>query len=159
MSEKDTKQETILYEDLAIIVASTLCLSLSIFTTVLGDMALITFLIACVLLPVGLYDMSRILFNIHPLTTLKKFRKDTHALAWIWIVGFVLSIPMCALIYFVLDYPFDIIATYVEGTTTFTGTMAYAWTATEFIISYLLALCLILSVLWVIINSKSPGVY
>lgn len=156
----ETKKETLLFEDLAMLSIGALGLSVSIFTNFLGNLSLLIFLATCAVIPLVTYDILRITFNFHPLTSLKKFRKDNRALAWLWIVGFVLTIPMTALVYFVLDYPFDIIATYVEGTVTFTGAMAYAWATTHFIISYLLGFVLIFATLWVIINSKSPqGVY
>jgi hypothetical protein len=90
---------------------------------------------------------------------LKRFRENRQGLAWILIAGLLLSLPFCALVYWVLDYPFELLLDTCEGLVTFTGTMASAWITTKVLISYLLAFCLIYSVLWVIINAKHSNVW
>ncbi len=91
-------------------------------------------------------------------TWLANFRSNRAGLAWIWIVGFVLTLPFCALIYWTMDYPLDLIIISLTGMYSFTGTMLYAWNAVQLIISYLLAFVVIYAVIWVLVNSKSPGV-
>ena len=88
---------------------------------------------------------------------LKQFRKDKRGVAWVWIVGFLLTIPMCALIQFALSYPFDLITEQMAGLYTLTGPMASAGLAIQFIISYSLAFVIIYAVIWVTVNSKSSG--
>jgi heme/copper-type cytochrome/quinol oxidase subunit 4 len=90
---------------------------------------------------------------------LQRFTSDKSGLAWIWIVGLGLSIPMCVIVYWPLSYGFDMLVGVCEGMVTLTGTMAYAWITTKFIISYLLVFSLIYSVLWVITNSKHSNVW
>ena len=86
------------------------------------------------------------------------FRDNKRAIVWIWIVGLFLSIPFCAFLYFVLDYPFDLVCATCVPLSNITGFMALSWNAVHLIIAYLLAFTLIFSVIWVIQNSKSPGV-
>ena len=85
-----------------------------------------------------------------------KLRRNKRGLAWIWAVGFLLTLPFSALVYFLLDYPFDLMLGQISGTYTLTGTMADAWTATHFLISYLLSFVVIFVVVWILVNSKSP---
>ena len=88
---------------------------------------------------------------------MKRLIKDRRGLTWVWIVGLVLTLPLCALVYWCLDYPFDLIVATVTPLYTFTGTMASAWTAAQLIVSYLLAFVVFYAVAWVIINSKPRG--
>ena len=88
---------------------------------------------------------------------LKQFRKDKRAVAWVWIVGFFLTIPMCAVIQFALSYPFDLITEQLASEYTPTGAMASAGLAIQFIISYSLAFVIIYAVIWVVVNSKTTG--
>ena len=150
-----TKREHIILVDMLLIAVAFCCFSISLFTSVLGLLNLALFIFAMVLLPVGLFDVCRVAFGLH-LFSSKNLKDDKQGLAWIWIVGFFLTIPMCALIYFVLDYPFDIIVETVLPIYTYTGFMASAMTAVEVIIDYLLAFVVIFAVLWVVINAKSP---
>lgn len=100
------------------------------------------------------YDIIKVHLNFITISS------DVCGLAWVWVVGFGLSLPFCAFLYWMLDYPFDIIARHCLGLYTFSGTMAYAWTACQIIVSYLLAFVVIYSVIWVIVNSKSSeGIY
>lgn len=90
---------------------------------------------------------------------LRDIIKDSRAVAWVWIGGFALTLPFCALIYFCLGYPFSLIADVVNAGYTLTGTMGAAWTATQLILSYILALVLVFVVVNVIMNSKHTGEY
>lgn len=103
---------------------------------------------------VGLFDF---ICYMNGLNKQQRLLANNSGLAWVWIVGFGLTIPMCALIYWCLDYPFDLIVQSIGGMYTFTGVMAYAWSTTQFIISYLLAFVIIYAVIWVIVNSKTPN--
>lgn len=117
--------------------------------------ALLFFLVSCGILLVFIVDLSLFLHSFG-----KSFRKltdDKSGLAWIWIVGFGLTLPLCALVYWSLDYPFDMIAEVAMGAYTLTGTMAFAWDTSRLIISYLLAFVVIFAVVWVITNSKNPN--
>lgn len=96
--------------------------------------------------------------------TLKKLQRlqsqlqeDKRGLAWVWIAGLVLTLPFCALLYWVLDYPFDMIVATVSPMYTFTGTMAMAWTTAQLLLSYLLSFVIVFAVLWVIVNAKNPS--
>ena len=100
----------------------------------------------------GLFDMCLCLPKFEAVQTLEK---EKSGLAWIWIVRFGLTIPLCAVTYWALDYPFDIIAEVALGVYTFTGTMSYAWDTTRLMISYLLAFVVIFTILWIIQNSKT----
>lgn len=90
----------------------------------------------------------------------KELHKDINGLAWVWIAGFVLTLPFCALIYFALGYPFSLIAGTVTASYTLTGAMASAWTLTQLLLSYLMAFVIIFVVIYVLMNSKpNPGEY
>ncbi len=122
-------------------------------------MAFLFFICACGALIIGIFDFGCLLKVLSKQQKLRSLKDDTKGLAWIWIVGLGFTIPMCALVYWVLDYPFDIIANVAMGAYTFTGTMASAWDLSRLLISYMLAFCIIYAVLWVIVNSKNPGGY
>jgi signal transduction histidine kinase len=157
---REDKTERTVLEDMAVLAIGACGFSVSVFTSLL-DSSIQLFVLLTSLFLIGLssLDVSRLIFNFHPFSFLKQFQKNKQGLGWILIVGLGLSIPMCALVYWVLDYPFNLITEHMMTMYTFTGTMAYAWMATHVIISYLLAFTLIYSVIWVIVNSKSPGVY
>jgi len=126
------------------------------FTFFMGILGFFLFLYAALLTVKYSFEVE-----LHQQMKLLSSLKDNkEGLAWVWIVGFFLSLPMCGLVYWVLDYPFELIAEQMTGLYTLTGTMAYSWMAVHFTISYLLAFVLIFTILWVIINSKSPtGMY
>lgn len=134
--------------------------SISVFTSVLsGDLQLLVMMLSLALMILASFDVCTYIFKTSMPVQLKQFKENNQGMAWIIIVGLGLSIPACALFYWVLDYPFDLIAGSVANLYTFTGTMAYAWTTTKVIINYLLAFSLIYSIIWIIVNSKSPGSY
>lgn len=160
----EDKTTKILLEDFLMFGAGAAFFSISVFTPYLGQMALLVLILGCVFLGLAVLDILKILcgvkLNIHPIAALKRFRDNKQALVWIWIVAFLLAIPMSALIYFVLDYPFDLIIQTTNPLYTYTGVMASAWTATKVTIDYLLAFAVIMVVLWVVTNAKSPqGAY
>jgi hypothetical protein len=104
-----------------------------------------------------LYDLYAEITGFKLTSMLKvfsRFRKDNCAIAWVWGVAF-LAILFCPFIYWVIGWPFDIVAEYIFGLYTFTGTMAVAWDAVRFLISYLLAFCLLASVVWALVNARS----
>lgn len=115
------------------------------------------FVLATGVVSVALFDAICMLNGISKRVSKEQSLIDNQkGLAWIWIVGLGLTLPMCALIYWCLDYPFDLIVGTVSGMYTFTGTMAMAWTTTQLILSYLLAFVAVFTVAWVIQTSKSP---
>lgn len=109
----------------------------------------------CSLVSVGFVLVGLVDFGLF-IKTLDKLGYDKRGLAWIWIVGFGLTFPFCAVVYWALDYPFDLISEVALGVYTFEGTMAYAWDASRLVISYLLVFVVIFTVLWVVQNSKAP---
>ena len=145
-----------LYQDFILFAVGILLFSTSIFSSVFREYALFPFMLSFALLGLAVYDIMRIL---SPWKTIQNLAADKQGLAWIYIVGLGLSIPMCAFMYWVFDWPFDIIVSTVTPVYTMTGFMASSWAAVQLIVSYLLAFCLIFSVFWIIQNSKSPGVY
>lgn len=154
------KTEKILIEDLVFLGAGSACFSISVFSTIIADFTIqiFVFMIGLALMCISGFDICRIMYGFKFPSFLKRLHHDKRGLVWVWIVGLVLTIPVCAFFYWVLDYPFDLIATQMASMYTFTGVMADAWLATQFIISYLLAFVLIMAVLWVIMNAKQPGV-
>ena len=88
----------------------------------------------------------------------RNFIKNKQGIVWLWIVAFFLTIPVCVLFYTLLTYALNLILDQTSSMYTLTGTMALAWTATQFIISYLLAFVVIFAIFWVIVNSKDPRV-
>ena len=136
-----------------------LLFSTSVFSPLLGPYALLTFMVSMALIPLATFDILRLLSNMNITQQLQRFRDNKQGLTWVWIVGLVLSIPVCAFFYWVMDYPFDIMVATVTPIYTMTGFMASSWAAVQLIVSYLLAFCLIFSVIWVIQQSKNPGVY
>ena len=155
----ENKKQTLLFQDFILFSVGLLLFSLSVFSSILGPYALFAFLISIALLPLAVFDIYRLMFNVNLLQQLRRFKNDKRGLTWVWIVGLVLSIPVCAFFYWVMDYPFDLIVATVTPIYTMTGFMASSWAAVQLIVSYLLAFCLIFSVIWIIQNSKSPGVY
>lgn len=155
----ENKKQSLMLQDFIMFGVGLLLFSVSVFSSILGAYALFTFMLAMVLLPLSVFDIYRIMFNVNIKQHLRRFKDDKRGLTWIWIVGLVLSLPVCAFFYWVMDYPFDLIVGTVTPIYTMTGFMASSWAAVQLIVSYLLAFCLIFSVIWIIQNSKSPGVY
>jgi hypothetical protein len=155
------KTEKALLEDAIVLLGGSLGFSIGLFGFGIDfAIRILSLMVGLALMALSSYDVLRISFDFHLKTKLKAFIHNTKGLAWIWIVGFGLTIPFCAFIYWVLAYPFEIIAESAMGMMTLTGTMAYSWVLTKFMISYMLAFVVIFAVIWVIINSKSPqGVY
>jgi hypothetical protein len=146
--------------DMLILSAGALCVSLSLFTTfVPGAIQTVLLLVGVALFGLSSCDLFCTFWDLHPLSWFRKLRfvKNKSGLGWVLVVGLGLSIPTCALMYFVLAYPFDLISDYMSQFVVFTGTMAYSWVATKVIISYLTAFALIFSVIWVVVNAKSPN--
>lgn len=152
----DKQKEKLIIQDLLLVAIGASGLSVSLFTGLLGAYAFITMFCGVALMILGTFDAAR-LFN--KTSVAENIIENKQGLIWIWIVGFLLAIPMAALIYFVLDYPFDIIVSTVAPIYTFTGVTALAWTATQVVIDYLLAFVVIMVVLWVVTNAKSPQGY
>jgi hypothetical protein len=142
------KHLTRVLEDVAALSSGLILIVVSFY---LGYIGLLSFLIGCILTACPTVDFCLMLR-----TTNKNFLSNKQGLVWIWIVGLGLAIPFSALVYWTLDYPFDLIRLSTADLYTFTGAMASTWMVIQAAISYLLAVVLIYAVIWVIMNSKSP---
>jgi hypothetical protein len=135
-------------EDFGVFSVGIMLFSLSVFTHIAGQLALMFFIISLSLMGLAGCDMYRVIFDAHPLQALKKFRSNRQGLVWLWIVDFI------------LDYPFDIIVNTVTPIYTMTGFMASAWNAVQITIAWLLAFSLIFAITHLIQNAKAPqGMY
>lgn len=155
------KFQRLLFEDLVISCFGAVFFFLGLFTQFfVGEIHAVLLLIGISLFGLSVLDICRLLrkMNCFP-KSLKDLGADNRGLGWVLIVGFGLTLPMCALVYFVLDYPFELIAEQMASIYTLTGVMSYAWMATHVIISYLLSIVLIYAIIWVIVNSRSPQTY
>lgn len=142
-------------EDIVLLSIGAVCFSFSVFSNILAEFSIFVLMVGLAFMALSTYDVCRITSKRN---TLKGLVEDKKGLVWIWIVGLFITIPVCAFFYWILDYPFDIISAQMATLYTFTGVLADAWVATQFVVSYLLAFVLVMAILWVIINAKSPGV-
>ena len=154
------KFQRVLLEDLVILCFGAVFFFLGLFTQFfVGEVHAVLLLVGVCLLALSAFDVCRLLRKLNYFASIKDLSLDKRGLGWVLIVGFGLTLPMCALVYFVLDYPFELIAEQMAGIYTLTGVMSYAWMATHVIISYLLSIVLIYAIIWVIVNSRSPQTY
>lgn len=73
-----------------------------------------------------------------------------------WVIGAALiTIVFLPVVYFPLDYAWDALETVILGEYTFIGVTAYALTAVELIIDYLMIFSLLIVVNWAIVQSKA----
>jgi glucan phosphoethanolaminetransferase (alkaline phosphatase superfamily) len=85
---------------------------------------------------------------------LRNFRQNTSGIARIWAIG-IIFIILGAVVYFPLSYTWDHVYTAIVGTYTFTGNTASGIALIKLIISYLLAFGVLITINWMIVNSKA----
>lgn len=103
-----------------------------------------------------IYGVAEVALTVFDSNLLTRFRKNQKGIAWVWAVCF-LAIGFCPFIYWALGWPLDMVASYITGQYTFTGTMALAWSAARLLISYILAWVLICAVIWAWVNARSTN--
>jgi hypothetical protein len=82
--------------------------------------------------------------------------KDTSGLAWVWAMS-AITIVLGAVIYFPLSYVWQHLYAYIVADYVFTGDTALGLAAINLLLSYLLAIGLVILINWAIVQSKSEN--
>jgi hypothetical protein len=85
---------------------------------------------------------------------LRRFREDRRGVAWVVGVA-VISILLMPVVYYPLDYAWDVVFYSVTGGYVFTGTTASAVTFVKVIINYLIVFGLLFTINWAIVQAKA----
>lgn len=85
---------------------------------------------------------------------MRNWHRNQQGLAWVIGIA-IIAILFMPIVYFPLDYAWDVVYISIVGDYVFTGSTASAIVMVQFIISYMLAFGLIFVVNWAIVQAKS----
>lgn len=85
---------------------------------------------------------------------MRSFIKDERAIGWVLGVA-IIAILLMPVVYFPLDYAWDLVFLQITGDYTFTGTIGLAVDTVRIIINYLLVFGLLIVINWAVVQAKA----